>query len=375
MWGHVAFVLSLTAILLVSECEGLTIVAVGRIPNQRSSHLVRPPLHATTEGSSESSIPDKQPKAKATGVYVRPSGAIERGSGFFVPGLEGPRVRLVFGTGLLVLTAVNHFLGNNIGGSMAMSDDDIDTSQPSLFEETMAVAYSLLILFQAAIEYAKEVQQTEGAVVFGSGKGSQGKSSRMQPLTSLRRTDNNVILDQQWADLGVAAMDVDHSYQSNVQWAAASYMAMTPTTQMLLLTSEPPVSSSYWPRPTVLYRLRRGEVFVGLATLPDLSYQEQERVGVTAALQELQKSRGGRIALPLTHPAVEALVINNNSSYATGPSSSSGTEKNGGSLRTVILQRITDNSCWLVASNQLLAGFTRDDLKWLGQMAVYVSKW
>ncbi len=50
---------------------------------------------------------------KAKGVYVRPSGAIERGSGFFVPGLEGPKVRVLFGIVLLALTAINHSLGSS----------------------------------------------------------------------------------------------------------------------------------------------------------------------------------------------------------------------------------------------------------------------
>jgi hypothetical protein len=77
MWGHVAFALSLTAILLVSECEGLTIVAVGRIPYQCSSHLVRPaPLHTTTEGSSESIIPENNRKRKQQVCMFVPRGPL-----------------------------------------------------------------------------------------------------------------------------------------------------------------------------------------------------------------------------------------------------------------------------------------------------------
>ena len=49
-------------------------------------------------------------KKRNKGVYVRPSGAIERGSGFFVPGLEGSRVRVVVGSVLLLLTAINHII-------------------------------------------------------------------------------------------------------------------------------------------------------------------------------------------------------------------------------------------------------------------------
>jgi hypothetical protein len=71
-------------------------------------------------------------------------GAIKGGSGFFVPGLEGPRVRLVFGSVLVFVTALNHVL--------VLSSVGYDFS----FQELLAISYSLLILFQSAIKYVKE---------------------------------------------------------------------------------------------------------------------------------------------------------------------------------------------------------------------------
>ena len=50
----------------------------------------------TMASDGESSSRDNN-KKKSSGVYARPSAAIERGSGFFIPGLEGSRVRLLFG--------------------------------------------------------------------------------------------------------------------------------------------------------------------------------------------------------------------------------------------------------------------------------------
>lgn len=44
---------------------------------------------------------------QAKGFYLRPSSAIERGGGFFVPGLEGSRLRIVGATGVLVLVGLN----------------------------------------------------------------------------------------------------------------------------------------------------------------------------------------------------------------------------------------------------------------------------
>ena len=45
---------------------------------------------------------------QAKGFYRRPSAAIERGGGFFIPGLEGGKLRFLTSAGLLALTVANH---------------------------------------------------------------------------------------------------------------------------------------------------------------------------------------------------------------------------------------------------------------------------
>ena len=76
---------------------------------------------------------------------MRPSAAIERGSGFFIPGLEGPKVRLLFGIVVLLLTAVNRALTIILPTDGAMT-----------VTETLAIGYAMLLLLQAAIEFGKE---------------------------------------------------------------------------------------------------------------------------------------------------------------------------------------------------------------------------
>ena len=44
---------------------------------------------------------------QAKGFYIRPSAAIERGGGFFIPGLEGAKLRIALGGGLLVLSGLS----------------------------------------------------------------------------------------------------------------------------------------------------------------------------------------------------------------------------------------------------------------------------
>ena len=49
---------------------------------------------------------------QAKGFYIRPSAAIERGGGFFIPGLEGSKLRVALGSGLIALVVVSAALGD-----------------------------------------------------------------------------------------------------------------------------------------------------------------------------------------------------------------------------------------------------------------------
>lgn len=55
--------------------------------------------------------PDLQGKPGMKGYYRRPSRAIEKGGGFFVPGLEGEKIRVSTATVLILMVAANR-LGN-----------------------------------------------------------------------------------------------------------------------------------------------------------------------------------------------------------------------------------------------------------------------
>jgi hypothetical protein len=89
--------------------------------------------------------------------------------------------------------------------------------------------------------------------------------------------------------------------------------------------------------------------------------------GIQAALEQLRQSKGGRISLPLDHPAVVALGLQYDTATATTTAAITTND-----TRCIVLQRITDDSCWMMTSDQLLARFTSSDLKWLGHLADYV---
>jgi Cofactor assembly of complex C subunit B, CCB2/CCB4 len=239
---------------------------------------------------------------KKQGIYTRPSAAIERGSGFFFPGLEGPKVRLVFGTALLLLTAINHVLSER---QLALGNT---------FSEGLAVFYALLVLLQGAVEFRKEgLQRGVLTVEEGDEAAADGKVKSYQ---------------QRWS---IPVEDVN--WKEGVEWAASTYLALTPATHMLLVGP--------------------GKVVYSLGTTEPLT-REGHEAGCIAALDTLARSKSGRVALPAQHAAVTSL---------TDP----------GYNRCVVLQRVDKQLCWVMSSDQLLAGFTKQDLQWLGQLARYVN--
>jgi len=106
----------------------------------------------------------------------------------------------------------------------------------------------------------------------------------------------------------------------------------------------------------------------------DNDNNEQTQSGIRAALDQVNQSKGGRISLPLTHPSVEALMPNLSASSSQQQQQQQQQQSQQQSPRTVILQRITDHSCFMISSDQLLASFTPNDLQWLGQLSEYVRR-
>jgi hypothetical protein len=291
-------------------------------------------------------------KKRSKGVYVRPSGAIERGSGFFVPGLEGPRVRVVVGGVLLLLTTINHMISSV--SSHANSDSLSSSSLSFSFQEELAVLYSGLILFQSGIEFVKEQRMME----------KQQQKQQQTTTTSGDNLKNDAVLEQSWSSNDLSSDD-----KSKIQWSAASFVSMTPTKEIMLLTTTGSDG------PSILYRL--GTSSKTSSTLRQQQQQQQQQndqqtitKGITEAFQELNKSKGGRISLPMTHPAVQSLLLQSSSSAAAAATTTTNSDT---TTRTVILQRISIECCWMVVSDQLLASYAKTDLKFLGRLAQYVG--
>lgn len=289
-------------------CQHSGATTTGGVSNKPTTTTFRQPYIITTTRQTSLFASNKDSNK---GVYARPSAAIERGSGFFIPGLEGPRVRLLFGLILVTLTTINHFLG---GGATA------DSGGGGL-SELLAISYAILLLIQAAIEFGKE---EKGYVV--SLDRPQGDD-----------VANTASLIQVWASSSTDDAKYTEAWKERVKWSATSYLSMTPATQIMLLEKQ-----------KVLYNLG------GTSNSSDLSSHEEEATGCQAAFETLGKATSGRVSLPITHPTVKALAPEDG--------------------RCVVLQTINDNQCWMMTSNQLLQAFTSQDLKWLGQLATYIEQ-
>ena len=195
------------------------------------------------------------------------------------------------------------------------------------------------------------------------------------------RTINAILVGDTMTTTTSKTMD---SYQTKIEWMAAAYLTMTPTTQLLLLVHTNHTLREAEGEGRVRYRIGPAALVGAGVDREDAGILAQ---GVTAALQELQHSSGGRIAVPLQHPAVQALLFpgggggteddpntdTNTATTATGRREEGSSSSHHHGVRTVILQRITVDSCWLVASDELLAKYTTNDLKWLGQLAQYAQ--
>jgi len=248
-------------------------------------------------------------------------------------------VRLLFGLALLILTAVNHFL-------LSLLAEEGATNQ---LAESVGVFYAVLLLLQAAIEYGKE---SKGFVV-SLDRPEEGEDGNDGVIRSR--------LTQRWSSRSMEQLPFLSSssssslFQERVEWAAASFVALTPATGFLLID-----------RDMVLYQLRTTDLAVTSDNNDDDKDDKDDNDSTSmsscckSAISTLAKARSGRVSIPMSHPAAGVVTT----TTTTGDNND----------RTIVLQDVVKNQCcFMITSDQVLQSFTEQDLKWLGQMATYVT--
>ena len=281
--------------------------------NDRISPVI--PSHKQKHTILFAESPDKK---KAQGVYARPSAAIEKGSGFYVPGLEGSRVRILFGIIVLVLTYVNTLLG--LGDSSA---------EAVAFSQNLVVFYGTLLLFQGFVEFGKENGLGLEDNISAEKRGSAAADAvKERASTSARQLDQKI----------QGGLRDDEVMAEKVRWVGASFIALTAATHIVLL-------EECNGNAEILYSL--GDSF------PDDDGGAE--IGIQAAIDTVYGSKGGRVSVPSSHPCAVLLPED--------------------SRRCILLQQVEINGkrrCLMVGSDQLLAAFTSNDLKWLGSLGDYL---
>ncbi len=267
--------------------------------------------------------------ARERGIYARPSAAIERGSGFFIPGLEGPRIRILFGITVLIADWANHtFAESQVG----------DYGQ--IIAEVLAAFYGALLLLQGLIEsgvgeIGSRGNNSNNLVIEGNGDG----------------VDNNDIDNTMKGTISSSGISPiirgNESALKSMQRLARTIVNLTPATHFILANEED----------GVLYRYG---IWVDDDNKSGDTNTEEDRSIIKLALDAAGSSRAGRVALPSDHPASKLL-----------PTSAS---------RCILVQSIdidgygSDNggkSCLIIGSDKLLPAYTKNDLRWIGQIALH----
>lgn len=315
---------------------------LSRLPMGPSFHEV----HATDgmELRAKSSSDDSDRKKKGKGVYARPSAAIERGSGFFVPGLEGSRVRILFGLVVLLLNYINISL---LGGV------DVAAMSALGFSGNVSSFFGILLLIQGSVEFAKENGLGVGNFDASLSKGKSGRTTKDDGATSISNdnTDDSKYLEQV---ISPSLNEIDTTVTEAISWVAASYVALTiPATHVMLLElSDRRESNS-------------GTILYSLGNFLEKKSPAEVQEGINAAIKTVHESKGGRVSIPSTHPSSIALLPE-------------------GNRRCILLQKVqlpqsdgnleTDRKlCLLVGSDQLLQAYSKNDLKWLGNLGKYLA--
>ena len=107
-----------------SAPRGLLLLALasGASAWRVAPHVHRAPRAATAARAAPRLV-EPQPRGKGSGYYVRLSAALERGGGFYVPGLEGYRLRLLVAAVLGGALVLNRVLSPGTpGSSQAISE-------------------------------------------------------------------------------------------------------------------------------------------------------------------------------------------------------------------------------------------------------------
>jgi hypothetical protein len=310
--------------------------------------------------------------ARERGIYARPSGAIERGSGFFIPGLEGYKIRLLFGLVVLIVDALTAFTTTSSNGLPTILTITTTTygveDVGMIVSEALAAFYGLLLLLQGSIELAIETRGINimdvGIVVESNDNDNNDDNNVDRNVNLFGIENNNNDSTNHYVD---ESSSESSSFDVAIQKMARAIIAFTPATDIQLVSEDLAVFYSFGSSSSSSVNDERQQGDGG----GDENEEERKRL-ITLALDTiLTNSRGGKfIALPSDHPSSKLIP-------------------NILARRCVLVQKMDDyhhpsllpplgvgessgsRTCLIIGSDKLLQSYTKNDLRWIGQLAEY----
>ena len=246
--------------------------------------------------------------------------------------MEGPRIRILFGITVLIADWANHtFAESQVG----------DYGQ--IIAEVLAAFYGALLLLQGLIEsgvgkVGSRGDNNNNLVIEGNGDGLDNND-----------IDNNAMKGTISSSGISPIIQGNESTLKSMQRLARTIVNLTPATHFILANEED----------GVLYRYG---IWVDDDNKASGDNTEDDRSIIKLALDAAGSSRAGRVALPSDHPASKLL-----------PTSAT---------RCILVQSIDidgygsdtgGKSCLIIGSDKLLPAYTKNDLRWIGQLALQQS--
>jgi len=262
------------------------------------------------------------------GIYSRPSAAIERGSGFFIPGLEGGRVRIVFGLVLIIANVVN----NNIG-TAATSAVNVEYG----ITEWIGIIFSIIIISQGIFEGMEENSTTNDSESSSSSSSIDSSNNKIEVIQNFNPSLSSILINE-------------------LRWVGLNIFSFTGTTKFLIWDNTDSLCF------TLTTASSSSSSLVDNNDMDESVIQES----IISARKSLSTSSTGTISVPNTHPVSN--IING--------SSSSNIDNNNNNNQGIILQRIHYDNSWgmiLVTDKSIQQAYTKNDFRWLPALANFID--
>jgi hypothetical protein len=241
----------------------------------------------------------------------------------------------VFGILVVVLVFVNHFFFSmdDVGGG-ASGGKEYGGMVPA---ELISAFYGIMLILQGSIDFG--VERSSRGVMVGSENSGEG-------VDAFDGNDDDNLRSKDRHGGKANGKFGEFAFEDALQRISRALVAYTPATEVRLVSEDHGILYSFG----VTNRNNNERT----PTTADGSKDQKQLIKL--CLDAVSSSRGGsRVALSPDHPASKLLPVE--------------------ATRCILVQKVDDyrnsRTCIIVGSDKLLPSYTKNDLRWLGQLAQY----